>query len=80
MTLDDRILAHLQTGATLTPMIAEQEFDCYALHSAIARLRKRGYVIACKMRRNTESRRIYGEYRLMPMIQEELPLCAALPG
>ena len=64
MSIDDEALAYLQTGAALTPAIGEERWRCLAVHSMIARLRKRGYNIACKMRRS-EAGRNYGEYRLL---------------
>ena len=72
MTLDDRALEYLQSGGVLTPAVGQELWRCYAVHSIAARLRKRGYVIPCKLRHNKETGRSYGEYRLSQPVQLEL--------
>lgn len=62
MTQDDTILAHLQSGSAITPAEAAERWSILALHSAIARLRKRGYVIACRIM--TSNGRRWGEYKI----------------
>ena len=58
---DSAILAALQSGDVLTPAIAASRWGCLALHSAIARLRKLGHDIPCRM--VTHNDRRHGEYR-----------------
>lgn len=70
MSQDDAILKALQSGQTITPLLAEQLCGTLACHSAISRLRKRGYVIPCK--RVTQNGKHFGEYRLVG--QQELAL------
>ena len=60
--LDNAILAYLQTGAALTPAIADEKWRCLALHSAVSRLRERGHNITCTMRSGNGRR--WGEYSL----------------
>ncbi len=68
MSIDDKALALLLTGAVLTPAVGEEMWRCLAVHSLVARLRKRGYIIPCKMRRDADTRRVWGEYRLVEPI------------
>lgn len=62
---DSDILAALQRGDVLTPAIAHERWGVLALHSAIARLRKRGHNIPCKMVNG------HGEYKLVSAPQEQ---------
>ena len=67
MSLDDKALEYLGAGNVLTPAVGEQLWRCLAVHSLIARLRKRGHTITCKMKRR--GTRSWGEYRLAPVVQ-----------
>lgn len=58
----DIILAHLKTGAKLTPRDAFRLFGCLALHSRVAELRARGHLIHCRMVYEGASH--WGEYSL----------------
>lgn len=62
MNQEDAILAHLQLGNVITPAEAYAMFGCLALHSRIACLRERGYLIPCVIR--SRGRQRWGEYRL----------------
>ena len=62
MSQDDLVLAHLECGNTITPLEALQLAGTLALHSCIARLRKRGYAIDKTMRSANGKR--FGEYWL----------------
>ena len=56
------ILAHLESGNTITPAQAYAKFGTLALHSRIAELRAMGYLIDMKMRSAGSAR--WGEYSL----------------
>ena len=75
MSIDDKALALLQSGAVLTPAVGEELWRCLAVHSLVARLRKRGYIIPCKMRRNAETGRVWGEYSMV----EPIPFAGLVP-
>lgn len=77
MSIDDQALEFLQSGGVLTPAVGEEKWRCLAVHSLVARLRKRGFSIPCKRRHDKESGRIWGEYRLSQPEQLELLPCAA---
>ena len=77
MTVDDMALEYLKAGLTLTPAVGEKLWRCLAVHSLVARLRKRGYVISCKRRFDKDTRRIWGEYRLLrPQEPQQIELIA----
>ena len=63
MKQNDAILAHLQTGQTITPMLAYELFGVLACHSRISALRKLGHPIACRI--VTREGKRWGEYRLL---------------
>ena len=65
MKQNDAILAHLQTGQTITPMLAYELYGSLALHSRCAELRKAGHLIECEIR-TTDNGRRFGVYRLLP--------------
>lgn len=62
MSQDDKILAHLQDGNTVTPAEAYDLAGTLALHSAISRLRNRGFAVMTVMRH--ENGKHFGEYFL----------------
>ncbi len=62
MSQDDKVLAHLEAGNTITPLEALQIAGTLALHSCIARLRLRGYAIEKVMRHDNGKH--FGEYFL----------------
>ena len=64
MSVDDAALAFLEAGGVLTPAVGEAKWRCLAVHSLVARLRKRGYVIPCRHRYDATTRRKWGEYTL----------------
>lgn len=68
MTQDDLILSRLQEGRTITPAEAASEWGILALHSAVARLRKRGYLIECEIRTGNGKR--WGRYQLLPAMEK----------
>lgn len=59
---EDAILAHMQDGNTITPAEAYEMFGCLALHSRIAELRARNYVIECEM--VVRGRKRWGKYSM----------------
>ncbi len=63
MTQDDKVLAHMEAGDSITPKLAYEIAGTLALHSAISRLRKRGYAIQTVMRH--ENGKHFGESFLM---------------
>ena len=75
MSIDDQALAVMQSGVVMTPAVGEERWRCLAVHSLIARLRKRGYIIETKMRRNDETGRVWGEYRMV----EPIPFAGMVP-
>jgi len=62
MTQEDRILAHLQAGHSITPAEAYALCGTLALHSRIAALRKRGHAIDGQI--ITHEGKRWGCYRL----------------
>ena len=54
MKQNDAILAHLQTGQTITPMLAYELFGVLACHSRISELRKRQAPVVTKARKEVE--------------------------
>lgn len=63
MTQNEAILAHLQSGASLTSLEALQRFQCFRLASRIHDLRKAGYDVSERSIR-VPSGKIVSEYRL----------------
>ena len=59
---DDKVLAHLEAGNTVTPEDVRQLCGSLAAHSIMARLRKRGYRIDKVMRHDNGKH--FGEYFL----------------
>ena len=66
MSQSDAILAHLQSGATITPLDAFKLCGCLALHSRISELRERQYIIDCELVRVGRSN--IGRYRLQTKV------------
>lgn len=62
MSQADSILAHLQSGQTITPLEAFALYGTLALHSRIAELREQGHSITCRM--VTRDGKRWGEYTL----------------
>ena len=62
MSQDDKVLAHLEAGNTITPLEAFNLAGTLALHSLVARLRKKGYIIDMQMRHDNGKN--FGEYWL----------------
>ena len=60
MSQDDKVLAYLQEGNTITPLEAYQIAGTLALHSLVSRLRKKGYRIDMNMRHDNGKN--FGEY------------------
>lgn len=52
------ILAHLQSGMTLTPHEAFTLYGSLALHSRIAELRERGFPISCTLIETPSGKRV----------------------
>lgn len=63
MSKDAQVLSTLESGVSITPLYAAQRWGILALHSAISRIRKQGYVIRCERRQ--EGTTHYGEYFLV---------------
>lgn len=57
------ILAHLQSGKTITPLEALQEFGCLRLSGRIYDLKQDGHNIHCD-RIKTKTGKVIGRYRL----------------
>jgi hypothetical protein len=70
LSQDSEILAHLQAGHEITPLVAFRLCGSLACHSAIARLRLDGHDIRKEMR--SENGKRFGAYRLIG--QTELAL------
>lgn len=62
MSQDDKVLAYLQEGNTITPLEAYEIAGTLALHSLVSRLRKKGYRIDMNMRHDNGKN--FGEYYL----------------
>ena len=62
MSQTSAILAHLQSGATLTPLEALDRFGCLRLGARIDDLRKLGHRI--ETRRVQRGRKYWAEYRM----------------
>lgn len=63
MTLKEKILRHLQSGRTLTPLEALREYGTMSLPYHIHALRREGYNILTREKTTFDGRR-YAEYRL----------------
>jgi hypothetical protein len=63
VTQNKAVLAHLQTGRTITPIKAQAEYSCWRLASVINRLRKQGHNIKTYMRQSVTGKP-YAEYKL----------------
>lgn len=63
MTQENKILAHLQFGASITPVISMAVYGIARLSAVIEQLRLRGYEIDCVMKFDAMGKK-YGEYRL----------------
>lgn len=59
----DRILQHLQSGKTITPAQALNQYGCFRLGARIYDLKKDGYSIDSRIVR-TENGKKYAEYSL----------------
>ena len=66
MSKDDIVLAALQRGESLTPLDGFRLCGTLALHSLVARLRKREIAIDCEMVH--ENGRNYGRYSMRQAI------------
>jgi len=62
MSQTSAILAHLQSGATLTPLEALDRFGCLRLSARVLDLRKLGHHI--ETRRIQRGRKYWAEYRM----------------
>jgi len=62
---NERILAHLQRGHTITPLEAVEHFGCLRLAARIAELEDAGHRIEHEMVRDRQSGKRYARYRLM---------------
>lgn len=72
MSQEDQILAHLESGATLTPLEALVKFHCLRLGARILALRKAGKNIVTETQELANHKRV-ARYRLVrPMFQEKL--------
>ena len=72
MTQKSNILAHLESGNTLTPLAAFQLYGTLALHSCVAELRADGHNIVCTM--ETENGKRFGRYALeAPVLRDFAP-------
>ena len=58
----EKILAHLKTGKTISPLEALERFGCFRLGGRIYDLKKQGHVIETKT--VTKNGKHYAEYRL----------------
>lgn len=64
MTTKEKILRHLQAGHSLTPLEAVQAYGTMSLPYHIFALRREGYNIRTRIRRNFQGTR-YAEYYLV---------------
>ena len=64
MSQNQAILAHLQSGRTLTPAQAYELCGTLACHSRMAELRERGYPVVCEMVKTAGHKRV-GQYSLL---------------
>lgn len=56
---DDLILAYMKQGCTITPAVAAHIYHCYALHSAISRLRAKGHNIETFETKSVSGKRLW---------------------
>jgi hypothetical protein len=63
MSQEDILLQAMREGRTITPAVAQELCGTLACHSAISRLRARGFVIPCK--RVTQNGKHFGSYTLI---------------
>ena len=71
MSKQDRVLAHLKAGKTLTGLEAIELFNLYRLSSAIENLRFDGWQIETEMVKGKDSR--YGRYKLKSKRRWDVP-------
>lgn len=64
MTQNQMILAHLKTGAELTPIEALNKFGSFRLASRIHELKEKGWPVVCD-RRDVGEGRYVGHYSLV---------------
>lgn len=62
MSQTDKILKHLKTGKTLTPLAALEKYGCFRLAARIEELRKAGHKI--ETRRINRKGKSYAGYKL----------------
>lgn len=58
-----KILAHLETGKTITPAEAWIVYSIYRLSDCIFKIRKSGHQVDLEMRQDAQGKQ-YGRYRL----------------
>ena len=61
---NDVILAHMQKGMTINPMLALNAYGCFRLASRISDLRKAGHNIGSEFRENLDTGKRWKEYSL----------------
>lgn len=63
MTQASQVLAHLQAGKSITPVVAQTVYGIFRLSSVIEDLRQAGHEIDCVMKHD-ETGKQYGDYRI----------------
>ncbi len=64
MTTKDKILQHLQSGNTITPLEALEEYETMSLPFFIYQLRQEGFIIQTDIKTTFQNKR-YAEYTLI---------------
>jgi hypothetical protein len=63
---EERILAHLKSGKSITPLDALNLYGCFRLGGRIFDIKKRGYTIETNMVKTTGGATV-ASYRLLPI-------------
>lgn len=76
-TQADQILAHLESGQTITPIEALELYRCFRLAARIADLKALGHNILTEMVESPEGKR-YARYSLVRPVPFQIPLFDAV--
>lgn len=68
-TQESKILAHLQSGRSITPLDALSLYNCFRLGGRIYDLKKRGFIIKTEMVETSNGAKV-ASYKLLPSIKE----------
>ena len=71
-----KILSWLQSGYSITPMVALKKFNCFRLGARVKNLRDKGYEIITDMIEDKKTNKRYASYRLSgvePKSEKSMP-------